>query len=157
MIEQKLEKKIIDLLDEELKKADITGIMIAGAWQTTATGLVKGLETPDANGIITIKVKPREYITPTIPHATFDTTISFSMRAETDPTGARRLDVADHIVKILYGWQSSFTDFKGALGDIEDLNPCGFTLVGGDVGTDRTASLWTCSYNFTINAVITQK
>ena len=157
MIEQLLEKRVIDKVAEVIKASGVDGISIIGAWQPSAEGTVKGIETAGDLGILSVKTKPREYATPTIPHATFDTTVSFSMRVEADPTGKKRLDVADRLVSLLYEWQASFEDFKVAFDGLDGLAPCGFTLVGGDVGLDRTASLWTCSYSFTINAVITNK
>ena len=157
MTEQLVEKRIMEQIETALTLSGVEGVKVYGAWQPADAGAVKAVETADALGLVSVKVSPREYATPTVPHATLATTVAFSMRAEADPTGAKRLAVADAISQLLFSWQDSFAAFAAAFAGIDGLAVCGFTLSGGDVGVDRTASLWTYTHNLTINAIFAKK
>lgn len=151
MIEQSIEARIIEQISAAIKAADIHDVAVWGAWQVDDA---KAIETADYNGIVTVKVAPREYATPTIPHATFQATVAISVRAETDATSVLRLALADVVSARLFSWQDSFEAFAESFAGIDRVRPCGFTLAGGDVGFDRATTVWNYSHNFTINAVI---
>ena len=157
MTEQLVEKRIMEQIETALTLSGVEGVKVYGAWQPAAEGAVKAIESGDALGIVSVNVSPREYATPTVPHAALATTISLSMRFEADPTGSKRLAVADAISQLLFSWQDSFAAFTAAFDGIDGLAVCGFTLSGGDVGIDRTASLWTYTHNLTINAIFAKK
>jgi hypothetical protein len=157
MTEQLVEKRIMEQIETALTLSGVEGVKVYGAWQPAAEGAVKAIESGDALGIVSVNVSPREYATPTVPHAALATTISLSMRFEADPTGSKRLAVADAISQLLFSWQDSFAAFKAAFADIDGLAVCGFTLSGGAVGTNRSAALWTYSHNLTINAIFAKK
>lgn len=155
MTEQQVEKRVIDLLSAALDEAGVSGVRAFGAWQVSDEGVAKDVETAADGGLLSVKVAPRQYATPTIPHATLSATVALTLRAETDPRGLTRLAVAEAVASVLHAWQDSFAAFAADFADIDGLRPCGFRLDGGDVGLDRDAATWTFSQSFTINAILT--
>lgn len=155
MIEQQVEKRVLDILSAALETAGVDGIAAFGAWQVADEGAAKDVETAADGGIMSVKVEPRQYATPTVPHATLAATVALTLRAETDPRGLSRLAIADALLSVLYSWQDSFAAFAADFSGIDGFRPCGFALSGGDVGLDRNAAAWTFSQSFTINAILT--
>lgn len=155
MIEQLVEKRVLDRLTAALEAAGVDGIAAFGAWQVSDEGVAKDVETAADGGVLSVKVEPRQYATPTIPHATLAATVALTLRAETDPRGLTRLAVAEALAAVLFAWQDSFSAFAADFDGIDGFRPCGFALSGGDVGLDRNAAAWTFSQSFTINAILT--
>ena len=108
MIEQKIEKKVIDVLTTTLNDGNI---QIIGAWQPDFGGL-KSMQEYNSDAIITIKAYPRTYETPTIPYATFQVDVSLTMRADVDAGGVSYLETTKKISDVLQEWQNKFDVFK---------------------------------------------
>ena len=150
MIEQKIENLVI----EELSSAvDNDKIQFIGVWQKNDDGL-KSFEDSNSYGIVTVKVYPRTYDTPTIPYANFQVDISLTMRAEIDSSGISYFDVTERISNILQSWQNSFENFDTTFSQIEQLQPTGFSLDSGDVGIDRDNCVWQYTHTFTVYGII---
>lgn len=154
MIEQAVEKRVMDVLAAAVGAAGVEGVSVHGAWQVADEGEAKAVETAAERGMLSVKVAPREYATPTVPHATLSATVALDLRAEADGRGAARLAVAEAVSRVLVAWQDSFAAFALAFAGIDGFTPCGFRLGGGDVGLDRNLSTWTYSQSFTINCII---
>ena len=154
MTEQQVERRIMDKIAAALDAAAVTGVRVFGAWQVADAGEAKAVEKPGWRGLLSVKVAPREYATPTVPHATLDVSVALDMRAESDARGATRLAAAEAVALLLIDWQDDFAAFAAAFGGIDGFTPCGFRLAGGDVGLDRTSTVWSWRQNFTIHAII---
>jgi hypothetical protein len=101
MIEQKLEKKVIDKIDQALKARGVTDIQIIGAWQPGSE--IKGMEDCQT-GVLTVKARPRSYETPTIPDASIQVEVNLLVRSDMDYKGQGYLDVTDIISRVFHHW-----------------------------------------------------
>lgn len=149
MIEQVLEKTIIDKFEDALAGLDI---QVYGAWQPAGEDDLKA-EDEGREGVVTVKVLPRSYETPTIPYAQFQVQVSLLVRSDVDFNGMGYLQVTNLLADVMHGWQNGFDAFHEdfAYGGFE---PTGFQLDGGDCGIDKTAFVWTFSQAFTIYGII---
>lgn len=68
MLEKDLEQKVIDKIESAFETGEIDGMQVVGAWQTVDAGYLKAHEDI-GEGIVTVKVYPRQYATPTIADA----------------------------------------------------------------------------------------
>lgn len=151
MIEQLLEKKIVDEFAVALSALDI---QVIGAWQPMPDDMVKSMEAGKSTGYLTVRMQPRSYETPTIPTAQFPCTISLVMRAEADACGQGYLAATEKISDVLQQWQKSLDDASSTF-DIEDsLNVTGFQLTGGDVGADKANKVWTYTQSLIVYGVV---
>lgn len=151
MIEQQLEQKIIDKFENALSGMNI---QIVGVWQPMSDDQLKGIEDGSSDGILTIKMPPRSYETPTIPTAQFPCVVSLGMRADVDADGQKYLAVTEILTDILQRWQNNLDDVISDLQIEDTLDVAGFQLTGGDVGADRTNKVWTYTQNFIVYAVV---
>lgn len=87
MIEQKIEKIVVDKLSSALSAAGIGDIQVMGAWQPAEGDGVKGLEDGTMAGILTVKVYPRQYETPTIPDGSMQVDVGLVSRTDVDWQG----------------------------------------------------------------------
>lgn len=155
MIEQKIEKIVIDKIDAALKAADVTSFQIVGAWQTAVGDeQLKALEDSHAENFIGIKVSPRQYETPTIPDGSFLVSLSLATRAEMDKQGANWLAATEVISNLLQSWQSKFSTFQNDFVVEDEFLPSGFNLAGGDCGLDQASYVWQYTQTFNIYGVI---
>lgn len=151
MIEQLLEKKIVDALADALGDADI---QVMGAWQPATDGEVKSLEDGKASGYLAVRMQPRTYETPTIPTAQIPCTIGLVMRAEVDTDGQSYLAVTSAVSDVLQSWQNSIEAATTAF-DIDGKFSCaGFQLTGGDAGIDKAKKVWTWAQSLIVYGVI---
>jgi len=151
MIEQLLEKKIIDAISTALGDTDI---QIIGAWQAATEGEVKSLEDGTAGGYLTVRMQPRTYETPTIPTAQIPCTISLVMRAEVDADGQSYLGVTSKVSTVLQEWQNSI-DAAVSTFELDGKFSCaGFQLTGGDAGIDKASGVWSWTQNLIVFGVI---
>lgn len=152
MIEKELEDIIIDKLTTNLSA--YPNIKIIGAWQTADEGEVKGLDDDESEGIVAVKVNPRQYETPTIPDAEVGANVTLVVRADVDKTGINYLDVTDIISSTLHEYQKSFFDYHEEFKIDDKFEPTGFRLDGGDCGMDRENCTWTYNQQFTLIGII---
>ena len=154
MIEQLLEKKIVDALADALGDANV---QIMGAWQPATDGEIKSLEEGKASGYLTVRMQPRTYETPTIPTAQIPCTIGLVMRAEVDTNGQSYLAITSAVSNRLQTWQDSI-DVAVSAFNIEGKFDCaGFQLTGGDAGIDKAQKVWTWAQSLIIYGVIAPK
>lgn len=78
----------MDKISAALDDAGIQSHQIIGAWQIANPDELKSLENSDAENVVSVKVMPRQYDTPTIPYAQFLVQLTVLTRAELDKDGA---------------------------------------------------------------------
>lgn len=150
MIEQEIEKRVIDELSDAV---DDNKIQFIGLWQKNDNGL-KSFEDYSSYGIVTVKVYPRTYETPTIPYANFQVDIGLTMRAEIDSSGLSYLSTTEKISNLLQNWQNDFQSFQTSFSNIDTFQPTGFNIDSGDVGLDRDNCVWQYTHTFTMYGII---
>lgn len=157
MIEQKIEKIIVDAVKATLSAANVSGIQVVGAWQPAALGEIKAVSDKSARGMMTVKVAPRSHDTFTIVEASFTVSVILSVRAEMDASGIGYLEVTDAVAGVIYPWQKRFSNYADAFAVAGEFDPTGFRLDGGDCGLDVGSGVWTWRQDFTIQGIITNE
>ena len=154
MTEQKIEKIIIDSISAALSAAQIDGLQIIGAWQVADDGDIKALEDGSKRGVITVKVMPCTYDTPTIPDGQMAAQISLAMRADMDGDGKGYLDVTEVLSGLIHSWQKSFDTYAAAFEISGEFTPTGFQITDGGCGIDRESCVWEYSQTLDIIGII---
>ena len=154
MLEQKIEKIVIDELQNALSSDGIVGVQSIGAWQTGVDGGLKAFEKGDAAGILAVKTYPRSYETPTIPYAAINVDVSLTMRADIGYDGATWLSAVDALSRKMQSWQDSYSGYAETFALSGEFRPSGFNLAGGDVGLDRDSCTWSYSQSFNLHGVV---
>jgi len=151
MTEQKIEQKIIDKFTTLLTNYNI---QIIGSWQASA-GILKSVEDDTKNGTLVVKVFPRSYQTPTIPDANIVCELNLIVRADMDKDGMTYLSICDVITAPLQNWQKSYDQYNTDFSVLNEFEPTGFTLNGGNASLDSTGRLWQYSMQFTVYGLLT--
>ena len=152
LIEAELEKTVIEKIRYRLETYG--GIDIIGAWSVVGEANNKGEEKlDDKNAIISVKVLPRLYETPTIPHAEFQVQVNLVVRSEVDFGGKNYLDITAELSDIFQQWQNDFC-LLNELNIPNQFEITGFQLSGGDCGIDRDNCVWQFSQGFSIFGII---
>lgn len=152
MIEQKIEKIIIDRLEMMLQNT-CAKTQLMGVWQAVQ-GKNKLEEDFDTDGVIVIKVLPRSYETPTVPYGTMDCTLVLTMRTELDGSGKKFLETCDKISTLISIWQKNFKGFRSDFHLEGEFEPTGFQTAGGDVSLDQQNSVLVFTQTFQIYGII---
>lgn len=105
MIEQKVEKKLVERFTELLSGFDI---QIYGTLQPSI--FLKGEQEQDMAGTLVVKVSPREYETPTVPTCQLSCAVALDLRADIDYSGRTYLEVCDIILGELEQLQKCLAD-----------------------------------------------
>lgn len=153
MIEQKIEKLVMDHYAAALSAAELSGVQIIGAWQP-GDG-VKAAEDPRVPGVVTVKVYPRNYETPTVPDAQFQVDSSVLFRTDVDGDGRLFLSCCDVLTGKQHRWQKSQDGYYGDFLLPGEFQPTGFQMAGGDVGIDKENGIWTQSSTFNLYGIVT--
>lgn len=154
MIEQKIEKIIIDAISAAFAAANVSGIQVVGAWQPATVDEIKAARDRKARGLLSIKVAPRAHDTFTIAEASFTVSATLDVRAEMDAAGIGYLEVTDVVSGVIYPWQKKFSNYADAFTVAGEFDPTGFRLDGGDCGLDVGNGAWTWRQDFTIQGII---
>lgn len=125
MIEQKLEKIIVEKIQAAFLSAEIPDVQIIGAWQPDTDG-PKAKEETDAEAILAVNVSPRLYETPTIPDAQFNVSLALAVRAECDQGGTDWLHITEAVSGILQTWQKGFNAYATDFAIEGEFVPTGF-------------------------------
>lgn len=150
MIEQILEKNLIDLLSPKL---DRFNLQIIGAWQSPNDNRLKAVEDALVNGYLSIKTSPRAFSDYTSPECSIQFRLELNIRAELDAVAADYLEIARIITDDLQKFHRSFDDGK-AIFEADGFNFTGFRLDGGDCGINPDACVWTLVQQFTVQGII---
>ncbi len=115
----------------------------------------KGEETTHDhnNGILVVKVRPREYDSPMIPTCKFNCALSLSLRADYDYNGHTYLDVCELIMDEMERLQKCLDDVHDDY-SFEGFNATGFQLGQGDTSINQTEKIWGYTHSFTVFGVI---
>ena len=154
MIEQKIEKIVIDKLSSTLSASGIDDIQIVGAWQPSEDDEVKGLEDGTMAGLLTVKTYPRQYDTPTIPDGSMQVEITLLSRADVDWQGTNWLSATDAVNDVIQAWQKTYNTYKTDFEIQDEFMPTGFNIAGGDCGLDKANGVWTYTQSFNLFGVI---
>ena len=154
MTEQKLEKIAMDKISTALDAAGIESYQLIGAWQIANGEVLKAAEEGNAENIVTLKVLPRQYETPTIPYATFTVRVNVISRAEIDAQGTGWMAATETVKNLLQGWQAAFSAVQADFEIADEFKPSGFSLEGGDLGLDRDNCIWQFSQSFNLYGII---
>ena len=137
-----------------MSAAQIGRIRIVGNWQPSQEGMIKGLEDGSDVGIVTVKVMPRQYETPTIPDGSMQVEVTLVMRSDADPTGQSYLTVTDVVQSVMHEWQKCFEKYQSDFAIEGKFVPTGIRLDGGDCGLDKENAIWTFAQSFTAFGII---
>jgi hypothetical protein len=148
MVEQKIEKIVIDKLNDALEGVQVQFI---GMWQTDDGE--KACEN-GASAVVAVKAYPRAYDTPTIPDASIAVDISLAVRSDVDFGGLTYLDLTTKIQEVLQTWQLTFDDSHTEFSIEGEFDETGFNLIGGDCGIDRENKVWQFNQSFTVYGII---
>lgn len=154
MIEQKIEKIVIDKFSNALSAVGIDDIQIVGAWQPSKGDEVKGLEDGTKAGLLTVKTYPRQYETPTIPDGMMQVDVVLVSRADVDWQGTNWLSATDAVNDVLQAWQKTYDAYKTDFEIEDEFMPTGFNIAGGDCGLDKANGVWTYTQSFNLFGVI---
>ena len=132
MIEQKLEKVMVDRLEELL---DGYSIQVCGTLQPSMFD-VKGEEEDGKKGVLVVKFSPREYTSPMTPECQLNCALSFTLRADVDYNGKNYLEVCDLIMNELEKFQKCLYDVHQEYSLPNEFNATGFKLGSGQTSVD---------------------
>ena len=149
MIEQKLEKNVIDKLTSILTNNGISNFRVYGSLQPD---IMKGVEDI-SNIVVVVKAYPRSYQSPTIPTCQIDFEVQLTLRADIDYSGKNYLDVCDMLMTQFEEWQkcldSAHYDFS-----LPEFQMVGFQLGSGTNAADPDKVVWQYKHNFTVYGVV---
>lgn len=151
MVEQKIEKIIIDKFAAALEAANVEGLQIIGAWQTAAA--VKALEEAYVRGYLSVKVQPRAFQTYTVSDGELTVRVELNIKAELDAKGVDYLTITNILTNVLAAWHKSYAVGKADFELEDEFLFTGFRLDGGDCGIDRDHNTWTWMQGFTIQGI----
>ena len=154
LIEQKIEKIVLEQFDTALSVANVNGIQLIGAWQSATDDNLKAFEDGRAIGVLGVKVYPRQYDTPTIPDGSMQVDVSLTIRADVDKQGTTWLSATEAISDTLQKWQKSYADYKPVFEITGEFLPTGFNIAGGDCGLDKQSDTWQYTQSFNLFGVI---
>lgn len=125
---RELEKKLMDLLAEELHTDKVT---VTGAWQTVEKGLVKYLETIPTAACVSVALGTPARNSPAAADFEIAANVTLFVSAALDPTGetfAALAEIMQHFLDDLMGltYQADFTEL-----DSERWSIDAFTVQGG--------------------------
>lgn len=155
MVEQLIEKIIIDKIEAALADASIEGVQILGAWQpvTDAAADPKSIEEPGARGYISIKVGSRGYDKFLDAEGALDVRLELNMRAEADAKGGDYLAVTRIVCAVIQAWHRSFSVGEMDFNIPDKFLYTGFRMDAGLPGIDRTHCVWTWIQPFVITGI----
>lgn len=155
MIEKDIESKIIQNFETALSaEGMLSSIQMIGAWQPAEEGDIKALEDKIKDGVVVVKVQPRQYETPTIPDAEMQVNVNLMMRADVDATGSQYLQATSILQDTMHKWQKSFQQYHSDFVVADQFEPTGFRLDGGDCGVDRETCIWSFNQQFSVMGII---
>ena len=137
-----------------MSAANVDGIQLIGAWQSTTDEQLKAYEDGRAIGVLGVKVYPRQYETPTIPDGSMQVDVSLTIRAEVDTKGMTWLSATEAIQSTLQTWQRSYADYRPVFSIEGEFLPTGFNIAGGDCGLDKSTDTWQFTQSFNLYGVI---
>lgn len=152
MIEQKLEKNVIDKITQILNDNDIQDFSVYGSLQPE---IIKGVED-ESQIIVVVKVSPRSYSSPTIPTCQIDIKVSLALRADVDFSGKNYLDVCDILMSRFEIWQKCLDDAHEDFHIPGEFSIVGFQLGNGTTAMDPDKTIWQYTHDFTIYGVVEQ-
>lgn len=150
MIEQKIEKIMVERFDKMLKEY---GVGVYGTLQPSFLKASEGLDT----GVLVVKVSPREYDTPMVPSCKLNCTLSLSLRADIDFSGKSYLEITDMVVEELEKFQKCLNDVHEIYCLPNEFEPTGFLLGAGETSIDRNNKTWLYAHTFTIYGIVNDR
>ncbi len=154
LIEAEIEKIFVEKFQKALERYNI---QVVGSWdiKRLTDENVKGEEEANVNGVLAVKISPRQYATPTVPDTTINGAISLSVRADVDWSGEMYLGVVAEIMTELEKLQECYCSTHSEY-SIPELGYCvtGFQLGQGDSSVNPTSKIFGYTHNFTMFGVI---
>lgn len=152
MIEQKLEKNVIDKIAQILHDNNIQDFEAYGSLQPNT---VKGVED-ESQIIIGVKTQPRSYSSPTTPTCQIDVAVVLTIRADVDFSGKNYLEVCDLLMGLFENWQKCLDDAHADFSISGEFSCAGFQLGSGATAVDPDKTVWQYTHNFTVYGVVKQ-
>lgn len=149
MIEQKLEKNVIDKLTSIFTNNGISDFEVYGSLQPD---IMKGVEG-DSSIVVVVKANPRSYQSPTIPTCQIDFEVQMTLRADIDYGGKNYLDVCDILLEQFEKWQKCLDDAHQDF-STPKFSMVGFQLENGNNAADPDKVVWQYKHNFTVYGVV---
>lgn len=154
LLEAEIEKIFVGRFKKMLEPFNI---QVAGSWdvKNLTDGQSKGEEEPDVNGVLVVKISPRQYATPTVPDCTINGALSLSVRGDVDWTGETYLGVVAEIMTELEKLQECYCSTHEEY-SVPELGYCvtGFQLTQGDTSVNPTNQIFSFTSSFTIFGVL---
>lgn len=148
MIEQKIEKRVLDKIDGIFKQNGIKDYQLYGSLQPE---ILKGVETESAI-LVVVKASPRSYSSPTVPTCQIDFEVQLTLRADIDYGGKNYLDVCDLLMNQYETWQRCLDDAHDDF-TLPEFSMVGFQLGNGSNAADPDKVVWQYKHNFTVYGV----
>lgn len=144
MIEYEIEKNIVEEMQKNLDKYKV---QVIGTWS------IPKIEESDKEGVLVIKVSPRNYETPTTPYMTLDCMLSLTIRADIDVEATNYLNASSAIIDVLEKYQkcecSTHLQYASSC-----FNPTGFKIGQGNTMIDQSNKVFTYTHQFTIYGIV---
>lgn len=119
---------------------------------------VKSEEDAGTDGVLVVKISPRQYATPTVPTTTLQGAISLSVRGDVDFNGSTYIDVVSRIMGEMEKLQKCYcrTHDEYSIPD-EGFTVTGFQLNQGDNTVNPTNKIYNFTTSFTVFGVISEE
>lgn len=137
----------------------LDGVQVEGNWLPEGSGLVKATARSamaGAYGRIDVEVGTRAYGSYTSSVCEVKVWLRGRMEAKYDLDAAKAAGIYDRMMDMLEEWQGSLAAAKEAL-RLEDFEPSGFRLDGGDWEIDGETKDRTFTQGFTVKGLTTNK
>ena len=153
MIEQKLERKILDKFQALFAAAAPDAeIQYIGSLQVSEARAIED----DSACVFTVHVNPRGYDSPMVPTCAITCTISLAVRADADPTGALYTSLMNAALNQLNSWQGCMQDVHEEFDIADEFTLAGFRLAEGATPLDTNKQIWTYAHSFELQGVVTE-
>lgn len=153
IIEQELEKRILNAIQDKLTENNITGIQLSGSLQTEENN-IKAKENGSSTGYLIVKVNPRQYSSPTIPECEIPISVALTVRSDIDFDGKTYMDVFGVLISIFEQWQKCLSDVHTLFTIEDNFNVTGYQLNAGNCPLDANSKVWGYTHDMTIFGVI---
>lgn len=154
IVEQELEKRVLDVFKTKLDELGINNIQLTGSLQTTEGNERKSEENPESVGFLMVKAKPRQYSTPTIPECQISISVALTIRSDMDFNGKTYIDVFETLLNTFERWQKCLDDVHELFTIQDKFNVTGYQLNSGDTPLDKNSKVWGYVHEMTLYGVI---
>jgi len=149
LIEKALEEKVLTSIAAVLPATHKH--ILAGFWQPTAPGKLKGLEEdPEATALVETSLGLGNQATFSDPNVTFPLSVQLTVRLELDPQGQKLLDFTEPMHNLFKGWMAATYQQTFTALDIDGLSVDEVSVGGGSPVLDTSAMVGRVKWDITL-------